>query len=240
MKMARLIGLASAIGAALSTAACNIEGNAPMRSQDIVNVAKTGAPIAITTMVTATFASKDWCDDEGAMAIRQLGSAGTPIVPTGCSKAGGHATGQFQVTTNLVRTAGAKDHSVAVEDVLGGDLVRFAVFPHAQHKSLLSVGIFLNIPKFEKAKASLLQMPVFRMGDDLGEQTYAISISVANDLPKPARFYLKDVGAGGDLPSDDSVLTIPPGGSDTIALDPETQAKLMQQGYVNFFAMAAP
>jgi hypothetical protein len=34
-------------------------------------------------------------------------------------------------------------------------------------------------------------------------------------------------------------MTIPPGGMDTITLDPTTQQQLMQQGWVNFFAMDA-
>ena len=46
-----------------------------------------------------------------------------------------------------------------------------------------------------------------------------------------------DVDAGGDLPSDEAILTIPPAGMDTVTLDPQTQAKLGTRGWVNFMSM---
>ena len=58
-----------------------------------------------------------------------------------------------------------------------------------------------------------------------------------NDLDTPVKFYLGNVSAGGDLPADEAVLTIPAGGMDTITLDAATQQQLMQNGWVNFFAM---
>lgn len=236
--MTRFLNLAATCVAACLLMSCNIEGAAPIRTSDVVGVAKSGAPVAVNATITATFASETWCEDEGAMAVKALGSATTPIVPTSCAKAGNQGTGQFQLSTSMVKTDGAADPNVAVEQVLGDDLVRFAVFPHGKHKHLLSVGLFLNVPRFEAAKAKLTQMPVFKRGGDLGEQTYTIRVNVSNDLQTPAKFYVGDVSTGGDLPSDDAVLTIPPGGSDWIALDADTQAKLLQQGYVNFFAMA--
>lgn len=239
MGLTRTMRLVLAASGGLLLAACQIEATTPMRTFDITNIAQTGVPVAVNAMLSATFASKSWCEDEGAMAIAALGSAAVPIQPTSCKAVGSKGAGTFRLTTNLVRTNGAHNSSTVVEEVLGGDLVRFAVFPHGKHKDLLSVGIFLNVAKLEAAKARLLQMPVFQAGGDTSEITLTLSIDVTNDLPHSAKFYLKDVGAGGDLPADDSVLEIPAGGADTITLDAETQAKLMQQGWVNFFAMAA-
>jgi hypothetical protein len=73
------------IGSALLLSACQIEATAPMRTFDIKNVSETGAPIAVNAMLSASFASKSWCEDEGAMAIRALGSAAVPIEPVSCS-----------------------------------------------------------------------------------------------------------------------------------------------------------
>jgi hypothetical protein len=218
---------------------CQIDATTPMRAFDIQNVAQTNVPVPVNAVLTATFASKSWCEDEGAMAIRALGTATVPIEPLSCKASGNGAVGHFNLTTSLVRTAGATNPETVVGEVLAGDLVRFAVFPHGTHKDLLSVGIFLDVAKLESAKAQLLAMPVFKSGGDTGTVALTLSIAVSNDLPRSVKFYLKDVGAGGDLPADESVLEIPAGGSDTVTLDAETQAKLMQQGWVNFFAMAA-
>ena len=240
MSVNRILRAALTVGAAAFLASCDIEAVAPMRTFDIVNVAKSGVPIAVNAMITGTFASKDWCYDEGSMAIGAIGTADVPIQAMGCKPAGDKATGQFQLTTSLVRTAGAANPETVVPEVLAGDLVRFAVFPHGSHKDLLSVGIFMDTAKLEQAKAQLMAMPVFKRGKDTGEFTLNLSMSITNDLPTPAKFYLKDVGAGEDLPSDESVLTIPPGGTDTVQLDdPVKQQQLTQQGWVNFFAMAA-
>jgi len=219
--------------------ACQLDANAPMRAFDIKTVAESGVPVAVNAVLTANFPTESWCEDEGAMAIRALGSPDVPIAPMSCQNAGNGTVGQFSLTTSLVRTAGASDPGTVVQEVLNGDLVRFAVFPHGSHKGLLSVGIFMDVAKLEAARARLLSMPVFREGGNEGTASYTISLSVTNDLPTPAKFYLKNVGAGGDLPADESVLDIPAGGSDTITLDPVTQGELMQRGWVNFFAMAA-
>ena len=45
------------------------------------------------------------------------------------------------------------------------------------------------------------------------------------------------VSAGGDLPSDEAILTIPPAGMDTVTLDAQTQATLGSRGWVNFMSM---
>lgn len=225
---------------ALLVSACQLEATAPMRAFDIQNVAETGVPVAVNAMLTANFPSESWCEDEGAMAIRALGSATVPIEPTSCQNAGDGTVGQFNVTTSLVRTAGAADPATVVEEVLSGDLVRFAVFPHGRHKDLLSVGIFMDVARLEAARDQLLNMPVFRQGGNTAMTNLTLTLSVTNDLPTPVKFYLKDVGAGGDLPADESVLEIPSGGSDTVTLDAVTEGELMQRGWVNFFAMTAP
>ena len=227
------------IAGAVILASCQIDANTPMRTFDIRNVAQTSVPVSVNAVISATFASKSWCQDEGAMAIAALGSTVVPIQPVSCKWVGSKGAGQFRLTTNLVRTAGARNPATAVEEVLGGDLVRFAVFPHGKHKDLLSVGIFLNIAKLEAAKERLLQMPVFKEGGDTGNIALSLRIAITNDLSNPAKFYLKDVSAGGDLPADESVLEIPPGGTDSITLDAASQETLMQQGWVNFFAMSA-
>jgi hypothetical protein len=234
------VALLSAI--VVSLGGCQIDADAPMRAFDIKNTAQTGVSVPVTATLTATFASKSWCQDEGAMAISALGTGDVPIRPVSCTRrgsAGGESTGVFQLTTNLVKTAGAANAQAVVEEVLNDDLVRFAVFPHGTHKDLLSVGIFLNVAKLEAAKAELLKMPVFREGGDISNIALNFTITVTNDLPKPAKFYLGNVSAGGDLPSDEAVMTIPSGGMDTITLDPATQTQLMQNGWVNFFAMDA-
>jgi hypothetical protein len=55
-----------------------------------------------------------------------------------------------------VRTAGALDSSTVVEEVVGGNLVRFAVFPHRKHKDLLSIGIFLDVAKRERQRREVV------------------------------------------------------------------------------------
>jgi hypothetical protein len=239
MNYARTVRLALTIGGAVLLASCQIDSTAPMRAFDIKNVVQTGVPVAVNAAISAVFASKSWCQDDGARAIAALGSAAVPIQPVSCKEVGGQGAGQFRLTTSLVRTAGARDPSTVVEEVLGGNLVRFAVFPHGKQKDLLSVGIFLDVARLEAAKAELVKMPVFKEGLYAGEVGLTFSIVVTNDLPNTAKFYLKDVAADADLPSDESVLELPSGGTETITLDPEKQSKLMQQGWVNFFAMAA-
>lgn len=224
-------------GASVFLASCQIDSSASIRAYDVKNVAETAVPIPITATITAAFASKSWCQDEGAMAISALGGT-VPIMPVSCIRDGENATGQFKLTTNLVRTDGAKDPSTVVEEVLGGSLVRFAVFPHGRNKDLLSVGIFLDVAKLEAAKTRLVNMPVFKEGLYQGQVGLTFSVSITNDLPNTAKFYLKDVSADTDQPYDTSVLQLPPGGSERITLDPEKQAKLLQQGWANFFTMA--
>jgi hypothetical protein len=239
MSYRRIWCLMPVIGIAVLLASCQIDSTAPMRAFDIKNVAQTGVPAAVNASISAVFASKSWCQDEGAMAIAALSSPAVPIQPVSCKEVGGQGAGQVGLRTSLVRTAGARDPSTVVEEVLDGNLVRFAVFPHGKHKDLLSVGIFLDVAKLEAAKAELVKMPVFKEGLYAGQVGLSFSIVVTNDLPNSAKFYLKDVSADADLPADESVLEIPSGGSETITLDAETQDKLMQQGWVNFFAMAA-
>jgi len=172
------------------------------------------------------------------MAIQTLGGS-VSIVPMSCKADGESATGQFTLTTSMVRTEGAQDPSTVVQEVLNGSIVQLAVFPHGNRKDLLSVGIFLDLPKLEAAKAKLVNMPVFKEGLYQGQVGLSFSVNITNDLPTMAKFYLKDVSADADQPYDESVLEVPPGGSETITLDPEKQSKLLQQGWANFFAMAA-
>jgi hypothetical protein len=221
---------------------CQIDALAPMRAFDVKNTAQTGVPAPVTATITATFASKAWCQDEGAMAISALGSADVPIQAVSCGKrgaAGGHSTGEFTVRTSLVKTAGAANPQTVVEEVLDGDLARLAVFPHGKRKNLLSVGLFLNLPKLQAAQAQLMKMPVFKQGGDTATMQLTFSVAVTNDLPNMAKFYLSNVAADADPAYTESVLQLPPGGTETITLDPASQAQLLQQGWVNFFAMDA-
>jgi hypothetical protein len=236
----RSIQFAAMFGILAFLTGCQIEASAPMRAFDVKNTATTGVPVPVNVILTASFASKDWCGDEGNMAIRALGSADVPIQPISCkADAGGAeaATGQFQLTTSLVKTTGAANPQIVVSEVLNQDLVRFAVFPHARYDKLLSVGIFLNVAKLEAAKAQLLAMPVFQRGGDTANITLSLSIVVTNDLPNMQKFYLNNVSADIDPSYAESVLELPSGASETITLDDAAEAKLMQQGWVNFFAM---
>lgn len=238
MTSGRWTRLVLAATSAVVLASCQIDSRIPMRAFDIKNVAETAVPVPVAATITAVFASKSWCEDEGAMAIQTLGGA-VPIVPVSCRSDGENATGQFNVTTSMVRTEGAQDPSTVVEEVLDGGLVRLAVFPHGARKDLLSVGIFLDVPRLEAAKAKLVSMPVFNEGLYQGQVGLSFSVTITNDLPTMAKFYLKDVSADADQPYDESVLEVPPGGSETITLAPDKQSKLLQQGWANFFAMAA-
>ncbi|HEX5691253.1 MAG TPA: hypothetical protein VFX76_14665, partial [Roseiflexaceae bacterium] len=104
----------------LLLAGCQIEASAPMRAFDIKNTSENGAPVAVAATVTATFASKSWCQDEGAMAIQALGSGNVPIQPLSCTKrdaSGGTSTGEFSLRTSLVKTAGAANPQTVVEEV---------------------------------------------------------------------------------------------------------------------------
>lgn len=235
----RLLKTALALCCATFLAACQIDSQTAMRAYDIQNVAQTGAPVGVRAMITGVFIGKHGCTDEGAMVVAGLTSAAVPIRALGCKASGGQAIGTFELDTNLVRTAGAHNPATAVGEVLGDDLVRFAVFPHGKHKGLLSVGVFLNVAKLEAAKAQFAQMPVFKEDNYDGTVPMTLTVAITNDLPNMAKFYLTDVSAGGDLPSDEAVMQIPPGGSDTVTLDTVTMNKLVQGGYVNFFAMAA-
>ncbi len=243
MNLPLLRRLALVIASTSLLAACQIEADTPMRAFDIKNAAQTGVPVPVTATITATFASKAWCQDEGAMAISALGSADVPIRPVSCTKrdtAGGESTGVFQLNTTLVKTAGAANPQTVLQEVLNDDLARFAVFPHGKRKGVLSVGLFLNLAKFEAAKAELMKLPVFQEGGDTGTMQVTLSVAITNDLPNTAKFYLSNVAADADPSYAESVLQLPPGGSETITLDPASQAQLMQQGWINFFAMEAP
>jgi hypothetical protein len=209
MIFGRWTGLALAAVSAVILASCQIDSRISMRAHDIKNVAETAVPVPVTATVTAVFASKSWCEDEGAMAIQALGGS-VPIVPVSCKRDGENAIGQFNLTTNMVRTEGSRDPSTVVGEVLDGSLVRLAVFPHGKRKDLLSVGIFLDLPKLEAAKAKLVNMPVFKEGLYQGQVGLSFSVNVTNDSSTMAKFYLKDVSADADQPYDESVLEVPP------------------------------
>src|SRR5260221_14790269 len=221
MIIRRMASLAAIIVSLFALTGCKIDAVAPMRAFDLKNAAQTGAPVPVTATVTAAFASKDWCQDEGAMAIGELATPGVGIQATGCARGNGgndSAAGQFQISTNLVKAAGAANPEIAVAEVLNQDLVRFAVFPHAKYHHLLSVGIFLNVPKFQAAQAKLLAMPVFKRGGDTSNITYSLSVQVTNDLPKMQKFYLNNISDDVDPSYDQSVLQMPPGAKETITL----------------------
>lgn len=223
---------------ALALAGCQLDSTATLRASEILSVAQSGTPVPVNATVTGDFVTEPWCKDEGTMAMEVLSTPDVPVTLMGCAKAGNAAKGQFQIATNLIKTEGGANDATILQNVLEDDTIRLAVFPHGKHKDLLSVGLFVNLPLLEAGKQKLLAMPVFKRGK-VGELGYSFTINIENDLATPAKFYLADVSAGGDLPSDEAVLTIPPGGSDTVTLDAETQAKLAATGWVNFFSMKA-
>lgn len=235
----KLFTTAALVVAGLGLAGCNIDATAPMSTAAILDSSQNGTTVPVAATINASFASKTWCRDEGALAIRQLGSADVPIQPVSCTPAGDGAEGQFQVNTTLVRTAGAANPQTVVAEVLGPDLVRFAVYPHGKHKDLQSVGIFLNAAQLQQAQASLLAMPVFKRGDDTSDIVTTFSVNVTNTLPKTVKFYLTDVAADNEGGASDAVLELPQGATENIALDPASRDKLLQNGWVNLFTMDA-
>jgi hypothetical protein len=230
---------AVAVGAAaLALAGCQIDTRTQITVSQILSVAASGTPAPVAAAITGQFITPAWCQDESAMAIQTISTPSEPLTLGGCTAAGKGAVGQFQLATSLVRTDGGQSDATILTNVLGQDRARFAVFPHGKHKSLLSLGLFLNIPQLEADKARLAAMLVFKRGlyKD-GQLAYSFTIDIVNDTDKPAKFYLADVSAGGDLPADEAILTIPPGGMDTVTLDADTQAKLAANGWVNFASL---
>lgn len=231
-----LAGLAAGV-AAVALTGCQIDTRTPLRVSEILSVAQSGAPVPVAAAITGTFVTAPWCQDEGTMAVENISTPDVPLQLVSCAPAGNGAVGTFQLTTNLIRTDGGQSDSVILTNVLEGDTARFAVFPHGKHKGLLSVGLFLNLPQLQAAQQKLLAMPVFKRGGYDGMVNFSFTIDILNDTDKPANFYLANVEAGGDLPSDEAIMTIPPGGQDTVTLDAQTQAKLGTEGWVNFMSM---
>lgn len=234
----KMLSVLGAGVAALALAGCQIDTRTPIRVSEILSVAQSGTPVPVTAAITAQFVTPDWCKDEGVMAVETISTAEVPLRLGACAKGGPGAIGQFQLTTSLVRTDGGAADATILMNVLGQDRARFAVYPHGKHKHLLSVGLFLNIPQFEADKAKLAAMPVFKRGlYKNGQLGYTFTLDIINDTAKDASFYLADVSAGGDLPADEAILTIPSGGQDTVKLDAATQAKLASTGWVNFMSL---
>ena len=224
--------------AALALAGCQIDTTTPIRVSEILSVAQSGTAVPVNAAITAQFITPAWCKDEGVMAVETISTQAVPLQLGACAPGGPGAIGQFQLATSLVKTDGGADDATILMNVLGQDRARFAVFPHGKHNHLLSVGLFLNIPQLEADKAKLAAMPVFKRGlFKNGELGYSFTLNIINDTAKDARFYLSDVSAGGDLPADEAVLTIPAGGQDTVTLDAATQAKLTATGWVNFMSL---
>jgi hypothetical protein len=232
-----LFGALAAGAAALVLAGCQIDTRTPIRVSEILSVAQSGTPVPVSAAITAQFVTPAWCRDEGTMAVETISTPAVPLQLGACAAGGPGALGQFQYTTSLIRTDGGPDDATILMNVLGQDRARFAVFPHGKHKHLLSVGLFLNIPQLEADKAKLVAMPVYKRGLYKGQVNYSFTLDIINDTGKDAQFYLADVSAGGDLPADEAVLTIPAGGSDTVTLDAATQAKLAANGWVNFMSL---
>ena len=172
------------------------------------------------------------------MAAQTVATPAVPVQVQSCAPGGPTgAIGTFQMGTSLVKTDGGQTDQAILANVLGPDNARFAVFPHGKHDGLLSVGLFLNIPQLQADQAKLMAMPVFKRGKYDGNVTFTFTVDIINDTDKPAKFYLTDVDAGGDLPADEAILTIPPAGQDTVTLDAQTQATLGARGWVNFMSM---
>jgi hypothetical protein len=233
-----LFSAVAAGAAALVLAGCQIDTRTEIRVSEILSVAQSGTPVPVSAAITAQFITPAWCKDEGTMAVETISTAAVPLQLGACAPGGPGALGQFQLTTSLVRTDGGQQDATILMNVLGQDRARFGVFPHGKHKHLLSLGLFLNIPQLEADKAKLAAMPVFKRGlYKNGQLGYSFTIDIVNDTDKPANFYLADVSAGGDLPSDEAIMMIPPGGTDTVTLDADTQARLAANGWVNFLSM---
>jgi hypothetical protein len=238
MSRRNVLSVLAAGAAALALAGCQIDTRTPIRVSEILSVAQSGTPAPVSAAITAQFVTPAWCRDEGTMAVETISTAEVPLQLSACAAGGPGAIGQFQLSTSLVRTDGGPDDATILMNVLGQDRARFAVYPHGKHKHLLSVGLFLNIPQLESDKAKLAAMPVFKRGlYKKGEVGYSFTLDIINDTAKDARFYLADVSAGGDLPADEAILTIPAGGQDTVTLDAATQAKLTANGWVNFMSL---
>jgi hypothetical protein len=66
---------------------------------------------------------------------------------------------------------------------------------------------------------------------------YTFTVQIMNDTDTPAKFYLGNVSAGGDLPADEAILTMPSDGMDTVIPDAQSQTTLSANGWVNFASM---
>lgn len=224
--------------AAVALSGCQIDTRTPIRVSQILEVAKSGVPSPVAATITGQFITPAWCQDEAVMAAQTIATPAVPVQVQGCAAGGPTgAIGTFQMATNLVKTDGGQTDPVILANVLGGDNARFAVFPHGKHDGLLSVGLFLNIPQLQADQAKLMAMPVYKRGKYDGNVTFTFTVDIINDTDKPAKFYLTDVDAGGDLPADEAILTIPPAGMDTVTLDAQTQGILGSRGWVNFMSM---
>lgn len=238
MKTLKSLLTAVAVGvAAVALTGCKIDTRTPISVSQIMAVQTSGTPAPVAAAITGQFVTAPWCQDEGTMAVETISTPAIPLQLVSCAPSGKQAVGQFQMNTTLVKTEGGPNDAQILMSVVGQDTARFAVFQHGKHKNLLSVGLFLNLPLLEEMKEKLVAMPVFKRGGYKGDVAYSFTIDITNDTDKPAKFYLADVEAGGDLPADEAILTIPPGGMDTVTLDADTQAKLAANGWVNFMSL---
>ena len=224
--------------AAIALSGCQIDARTPIRVSQILEVARSGVPSPIAAAINGQFITPPWCQDEGGMAVETISTPDVPLQLQSCAPGGPGAIGTFQLNTSMVKTDGGQTDAVILANVLGPDNARFAVFHHEKHaRDLLSVGLFLNLPQLQADEAKLVAMPVFKRGLYKGTVNFSFTVDIINDTDKPAKFYLTDVDAGGDLPSDEAILTIPPAGMDTVTLDADTQAKLGTRGWANFMSL---
>jgi hypothetical protein len=225
--------------AAVALTGCQIDTRTPIRVSQILEVARSGVPSPIAAAITGQFITPAWCQDEAGMAVQTVSTPDVPLQLQACAAGGSTgAVGTFQMGTSMVKTDGGQTDAVILANVLGNDNARFAVFKHDKHgRDLLSVGLFLNLPQLQADQQKLMAMPVYKRGGYDGNVTFTFTVDIVNDTDKPAQFYLTDVDAGGDLPADEAILTIPPAGMDTVTLDAQTQAKLGTRGWVNFMSL---
>lgn len=234
-----LLSVVTAGVAAIALTGCQIDTRTPIRVSQILEVAKAGVASPIPAVVTGQFITPEWCQDEAVMAAQTVATPAVPVQVQSCAAGGPTgAIGTFQMGTSLVKTDGGQTDQAILANVLGPDNARFAVFQHKKHsRELLSVGLFLNLPQLQADQAKLMAMPVYKRGKYDGNVTFTFTVDIINDTDKPANFYLSDVDAGGDLPADEAILTIPPAGQDTVTLDAQTQTTLGTRGWVNFMSM---